>query len=570
MKSFILFFLGLFNFFCIHSFNQEGFLENTQILTPTGYQKVQDLSVGDLVYDQNFQEKTVTNVFQYLANQYIQINIDNEIINCATDQQFYLPAYQSWIKACQLTQNECDLIEIINQQALIYCLTVQDHTFQISHHNIITHNSAAACITPSIILNFIQLTQPVLALIGATLSLYYLSSYNQTTEQGDIIVYQPSPEKSYFDSRYQQLCRLKQDFLSVHAIAKTVHCQFQDLYGLLNYQSIFNRNCMHTCTINPQYEAQLDFEQRLQLTNIRQKILQDLEDEICNIQIAIGLFVNEIIQRKNITTEYYNNFIDNIQNPLHSLLRLPADISYQDILDYYIFTTSCNMLLEELINRNQECLILDQCFYRTYQPFFATTNILESLNKTKQDIIACQAIIEKTKLGNQVKLQNVVMYFNKSCKYIFPNICVPISNIKKDLYQKFHNFQQKSLTHGYPKLPNFQDDDDDAPRYYEKSAKHPDYSTKEQAELYLTKGISPSPQNGQAALDRSIKITPQGRVSLILENGYFIIFYRTRLLPEGGSIYHGFIESWNHFKKRDKFRNQLVANNIINQNGKIL
>jgi len=134
----------------------------------------------------------------------------------------------------------------------------------------------------------------------------------------------------------------------------------------------------------------------------------------------------------------------------------------------------------------------------------------------------------------------------------------------------------KSRSHGkkYEKKVkdsnNDPDDDDDAPRYYEKSGKHPDYKTIEQAERFLERGISPSPQNGQAALDVSIKVTPNGRISLILENNYFVIFYRTRLLPEGGSIYHGFIESWHNLKKRDEFRNKLVANDIITQNGKII
>ncbi|MGZ6254558.1 MAG: hypothetical protein ACXWL5_01040 [Candidatus Chromulinivorax sp.] len=567
MKSLLLLFLGLFNFFFIDSFDQESFLENTQVLTPTGYQKVQDLSVGDLVYDQNFQEKIVTNIFQYLANQYIQINIDDEIINCAINQQLYISAYQSWIKACQLTQNECDLIKIINQPALIYCLTVQDHTFQLSDHNIIAHNSAAAIIAPSIILNFIQLTQPVLALLGATLSLCYLSSYNQATEQGNTIIYQPSPEKTYFDTRYQQLCKLKQDFLSVHAAAKTINCQFQDLYGLLNYQPIFNRNCMHTCTINAEYEAQLDFEQRLQLTHIRQKILQDFEDEICNIQISIGLFVNEIIQRKNITTEYYNNFINNIQSPLHNLLRLPADISYQDTLDYYIFTASCNMLLEELINRNQECLILDQCFYRTYQPFFTTTNILEILDETKQDIIACQAIIEKTKLGNQVKLQNVTMYFNKNCKYIFPNISVPISNVQKDLYQKINTFQQKSHTHGYspikpPQKPDPDDDDEkEIPRIYVGVKYHAKNATAIK---------SAAPKNGQAALDFSLPISPRIRVG-ISEN-QIVVLGRTLIKPEGGSEWHGYATTWDdlNYNQESDIIKTLKRNGLVKNNGKIL
>ena len=84
----------------------------------------------------------------------------------------------------------------------------------------------------------------------------------------------------------------------------------------------------------------------------------------------------------------------------------------------------------------------------------------------------------------------------------------------------------------------------------------------------MAKGISPSPQNGQAVLDGSIRVKDGARVAI--ENGYFIIFLRHRCLPEGGSLYHGFIETWDLFKSRDDYRNALAKKGLISQNGKIL
>ncbi|MGZ6251413.1 MAG: hypothetical protein ACXWL2_05255, partial [Candidatus Chromulinivorax sp.] len=274
-KKFFIFLCIFISFFRISS-TQEGFLENTLVVTPTGYQNIQDLCVGDLIYNEHGQEKIITNTYEYLTDQYLQIDINHEIINCALDQQLYVPLYQSWIKACDLTEQECNSIKIIQKSALIYCLTVQDHTFQISNHNIIAHNSAAALIAPSIILSFIQLAQPVLILLGATASLYYLNSHNPAREQNNTFIYQPSHEKNYFDTRSQKLCKLKEEFLSIHTSVKSIKCQFQDQHTLLSYQQLFNKNFTPTFNISAQQEADLDFEQRLQLTEIRKQILQDL------------------------------------------------------------------------------------------------------------------------------------------------------------------------------------------------------------------------------------------------------------------------------------------------------
>lgn len=152
-----------------------------------------------------------------------------------------------------------------------------------------------------------------------------------------------------------------------------------------------------------------------------------------------------------------------------------------------------------------------------------------------------------------------------------PDPTKEIAAVKATLHKSLKDTaQSRSQGKKYDKVvePDKEPDDDDAPREYEKSQKHPDYKTVADIEKFLAKGISPSPQNGQAMLDISLYVKPGARVAM--QNGYFIIFYRTGIKPQGGSVYHGFIESWDKFKSRDKHRNTLQKNGLITQSGKIL
>ncbi len=65
-----------------------------------------------------YKKKTITNSFEYFSDQYIQLRINNELINCALHQNLYIPAYATWIEAWQLTESKCDAIKIMNEDVL--------------------------------------------------------------------------------------------------------------------------------------------------------------------------------------------------------------------------------------------------------------------------------------------------------------------------------------------------------------------------------------------------------------------------------------------------------------------
>jgi len=290
------------------------------------------------------------------------------------------------------------------------------------------------------------------------------------------------------------------------------------------------------------------------------------------MQISIGLYIDEFFYRQNETMKFYNDFRARATTCFYERGIFNSTCPYDTAKRHYEYYMISNMYIREIEDRMKELLTVIEIFekFNKNNIIAKTSNVLEQLAQAKIDIANNRVSIKATKKDNNVMIDMFLDYFKNNMP--LPNVSMKIAAAKSALH---HHFQStmKSRSHGKKyekKVKDQKDDDDDAPRYYKHSSKHPDYKTIEQAERFLERGISPSPQNGQAALDVSIKVTPNGRISLILENNYFVIFYRTRLLPEGGSIYHGFIESWHNLKKRDEFRNKLVANDIITQNGKII
>ncbi len=563
-----------FKTFCIFLFYigqihaQEGFCASTLIATPSGYQRIENIMVGDVVYDHNFEQKIVTNTCEYYAYQYVQLQIQGHEIACALHQKLYLPWYDAWLQACDLALAECDSIKIVHQLCMIHCITVQDHVFCVTPCNFIVHNSAAIQAAPLLVMHYIQLGHPVLILLGSTLCLYYINSCSSLTQDHVGILYQPSQETVYFENKYQQLEALKKNCQSIHTAVKAIATgSLNNQYQLLDCKELFRYKNWHQLRILPEYEYALDFEQRLELTAIREKILYALEAEICNLQIAIGLFVDNIISARNETVRVYNDYIDKIAHGIHQQAHFNGS-SYAQAASYYEYVLTCCMYIDCIEKRSKECFVLIEFFkkYAQHQLIFQTTTIVQSLTDVQESIKKSEKIIDTTKKDKKIQLQSVQDYF-----YHYPpapNIAHKITVLQQELQAKI-DAQSKQQSFSYPKKPESHDDDD-SPRWYEHLSKHPNYYTPEQAEKYLARGISPSPQHGQEALDRSIQLHKGARASV--ENNFIVIFYRTRILPEGGSIYHSFITTFENLEKEKKqpIINKLINTGLIKPSGKIV
>lgn len=566
-----------------HMAQHEGFVKNSLIKVPSGYKKIQDLEIGDVIYGSDNHEKIVVDTFEQQAPQFVRLTKNNEIIHVACHQKFYLPQQNSWIAAQDITPSDIvlstdnqhisfDAIEIINQDIDLHCLTVQDHLFKVSSQDILVHNMAV--LTPQI-LTFIcvELWQPAVCILAASVSLKNISTYSPFKEINGVITYQPSQEKLSFDYKHITLESAKKELTTIYNALKAINYKLDDQKKLLDFTPTKHNNVPSLTNITAQSEGELNTEARKVLTEYRQEKLEKLEEDICNLQIKIGLCVDECIYRKNLNIQFYNDFREQETDPFYSTGQLHPNHPYALVRKYYEHSLIDDMLMSEIEDRMREVESIIKIFEKCNKNsvIAKTTNILSLLPELKNNIEKNKSIIKSNKIehGNIKNILRGYFYNHQP----LPDPIKEIAHVKATLYKNLKDSAQSRWQYKkYEKVvePDKKPDDDDAPRRYEKSQKHPDYKTVADIEKFLAKGISPSPQNGQTMLDSSIKTGDGARATT--QNGYIVIFLITRNLPEGGSIYHGFLTTYADLEKRQRASliELLIDAGLIKRNGKVL
>lgn len=126
---------------------------------------------------------------------------------------------------------------------------------------------------PYLVFNVIEMSQPVLIILGSTISLRNASSYSPYQDNGGTIVYGASEEKLSFDFKYNKLASAKKELMGIHNALKAMDCIFKDQPTLLNYTSIKQNDVLFPNFLNvtAQMEGELNFEARAVLTKARQK-----------------------------------------------------------------------------------------------------------------------------------------------------------------------------------------------------------------------------------------------------------------------------------------------------------
>jgi hypothetical protein len=98
--------------------------------------------------------KTVTETFTNFANEFVQIELEAEIMKATGQHTFWLPKKNKWTKAIDLKTGDTFLshenefktitnIEIKNKKAATYNLEVEaNHNYFVSQNQVLTHNKA--------------------------------------------------------------------------------------------------------------------------------------------------------------------------------------------------------------------------------------------------------------------------------------------------------------------------------------------------------------------------------------------------------------------------------------------
>ncbi|MFA6090042.1 MAG: polymorphic toxin-type HINT domain-containing protein, partial [Candidatus Woesearchaeota archaeon] len=395
-----------------HMGEHEGFVENSLIKTPSGYQKIQDLEIGDIVYGSDNHEKIVIDTFEQQASQLVRLTKDNEIIHVACHQKFYLPQQNKWIAAQDITSLDIvlstdnqhisfDAIEIIDQNIKLYCLTVQDHLFKVSSQDILVHNMAAP-VAQILTFLFVEMRQPIIYLFAASVSLRSVSTYSPFQEINGVVTYKPSQEKLSFDCKYNQLKSLKKELTSIYNALKAINYKLDDQKKLLNFTPTKPKNILSLSNITAQSEGELNAEARKILTEYRQEKLEKLEEDICNLQIKIGLCVDECIYRKNETIKFYNELRHKETDPFYKTRRLNPHSSYATVQKYYENYLIYDMLMTQGEERMEELSTIIKIFekYNQDSVIAKTTTILPLLVIQKDNIEKNKATIKNNRIDN--------------------------------------------------------------------------------------------------------------------------------------------------------------------------
>ncbi|MBI2353236.1 hypothetical protein HYV11_03290, partial [Candidatus Dependentiae bacterium] len=135
---------------------QSGFVGETLVKTPQGYQEIRQLKIGDEVYGINKKGDVttteITHAIAYKSKKYLQINFDNQEIIVQQSQKFLLPLKHVWRKTKKLHEKDEVLdawyrsIKVTvahqdkNEKTFYDIRLKKDHAFLVTDNDIIVHN----------------------------------------------------------------------------------------------------------------------------------------------------------------------------------------------------------------------------------------------------------------------------------------------------------------------------------------------------------------------------------------------------------------------------------------------
>lgn len=134
---------------------QEGIEGAAFVLTDSGPTKLKNLKIGDKIYSKDKstgQESyhTVTYIDHVELERYIEISLNNEILQVAPDHQFYITSLNQWVSASTLKDNSefrtlygqtITDIKAVNKPLKAIRITVDSaHNFYITNQKLLVHN----------------------------------------------------------------------------------------------------------------------------------------------------------------------------------------------------------------------------------------------------------------------------------------------------------------------------------------------------------------------------------------------------------------------------------------------
>ena len=391
-------------------YNEKGFCGNTLVQTPYGYKPIKNLVKGNVVIDCNGQEKIILAITKKYVDQYVKLVVDNTTIYSGRDQFYYAFPLEIWFSAKRAWAGEmlfnnkresCEVMhaELVYEPALLYCLTVEDHTFSIAPNGLCAHNGQALVMgASSMCLGQVITINPIEVAIGASVALstiahkayqLYIQQCPDNTQKIVLPTHVVFAERSYYTQRANALETIKQEFLSIKNGLENITALYGGDSASFTYQFLQNNSSQnthapsHLLKTSAKNEASLSDKQKENLRTLREINLQHLEQEIIALQCTLGLHIDELIKQIGTARDEHEEAREQIDSAINLWNNNLSNITYAIALPLY----KAELLEEHLLNNcNQklnELKIVAQYYNNCANALYVeqSTNITEVLEK---------------------------------------------------------------------------------------------------------------------------------------------------------------------------------------------
>ncbi|HEV2601923.1 MAG TPA: hypothetical protein VGT41_06560 [Candidatus Babeliales bacterium] len=413
----------------------EGFSPDTLIKTVNGYVLIHDLSEGDIVVGLNGDQK-ILYVQQNYLDRCVQLRVDDQVINVALGQQFYL--HDNALKsACDLEIGDilyggsCVYAkDIVDEPQLFYALSTEQNSFFI-YPDMYVHNFDVATITVigSLLLGAIEISNPVVAVVGEMLSLYLFIMKNFMPDGKLVGTISPSDEnlpilqialknrdivskaRNYYEIKRKELLKLYQDLVKI----KTDLDAFvrPNQAHILDFSKSFLREwtsqAFDTVALpDLSYELGLNPVAKEQLMQLRDDELERLQQAIIDQHLILALHVNEVIVRYDKAWEDATSFSGCHNQEVscwnRNLNNVPCDVALRLYAALFIWRE----LLNNLEQKTKEMQGILSYYQKLKNNFFVsqTTTIFQILPAFVQKADIAVGYVQHNK---QIVLSNMLI-----------------------------------------------------------------------------------------------------------------------------------------------------------------
>lgn len=441
-------------------FCSEGFGAETCIRTPDGYQLIADLKIGDIVigYDpvQGYTESRVLNISKQEIDAHIEIVVDNCIVHAAPNQRFYLSENGIWVEAKDLTEthllmcglnDSCIIQSIENREQLVnnYAITVENNNFFIGPRDILVHN--ADVVSGGIVtwmVGRVLLRSAVQIIVGAAINIVNTGfGTKQALLDGCNFEFPKSNElleRDYYEKRELQLQMLRDDFLKIkNELEKFIALRCPKTTN-------FTESLLHTVQLNyapfDQFlqiargeELNYNDDQKLSLKQVRQAKLDCLEQQIFELQLAIGFHFNELIYLRDKAVDEFYIMEPEFNASINVWNSAEIKTNNMAISAYEVECLEVNVL-QNIENRNQELKLAIQ--------YYKSSNHTSLINKTTN---ISALIVEEEKRIYEIEHWLVAQKDHNANKYsitmqYFGNNNLIITNLKNLVGEKIKKHRE--------------------------------------------------------------------------------------------------------------------------------